>query len=191
MAILSGTFETHYARWARKAPTKKPRRDGRPGLSFAVQRSGGAPRAVCQAECSGGNLRGGTKRPAKGLRYCGLGLPPSAPQPRRLWRMGPGSGCLLPGSLEQKVPVGKPHKYRYAFGWLLRAAVMADDDPFALAERRVWDAQKIVAEQKGRIAGLRAVGASTLDAVQALSAFESNLELFTEHALLSARRRRR
>ena len=52
---------------------------------------------------------------------------------------------------------------------------MVDDDPLALAQRRIWDAQKIVAEQKRRIAGLRAVGASTLDAVQALSAFESNL----------------
>jgi len=27
-----------------------------------------------------------------------------SPQPRRLWRTGPGSGCLLPGSLERKVP---------------------------------------------------------------------------------------
>ena len=48
---------------------------------------------------------------------------------------------------------------------------MVDDDPLALAQRRVWDAQKIVAEQKRQIAGLRAVGASTLDAVQVLSAF--------------------
>jgi hypothetical protein len=71
-------------------------------------------------------------------------------------------------------------------------SIMVDDDPLALAQRRVWDAQKIVAEQKRRIAGLRAVGASTLDAVQVLSAFESNLRLFTEHrdALLSVKRRR-
>jgi hypothetical protein len=69
---------------------------------------------------------------------------------------------------------------------------MADDDPLALAQRRVWDAQKIVAEQKRRIARLRAAGAGTFEAVQALSAFESNLRLFTEHrdALLSAKRRR-
>ena len=68
---------------------------------------------------------------------------------------------------------------------------MANDDPLALAQRRVWDAQKIVAEQKRRIARLRAAGASTLDAVQALSAFESNLRLFIEHrdALLSVKRR--
>ena len=71
-------------------------------------------------------------------------------------------------------------------------SIMVDDDPLALAQRRIWDAQKIVSEQKRRIAGLRAVGASTLDAVQALSAFESNLRLFTEHrdALLSVKRRR-
>jgi len=70
---------------------------------------------------------------------------------------------------------------------------MADDDPLTLAQRRVGDAQKIVAEQKRRIARLRAAGASTFDAVQALSAFESNLRLFIEHrdALLSAKRRRR
>jgi hypothetical protein len=70
---------------------------------------------------------------------------------------------------------------------------MVDDDPLALAQRRVMDAQKIVAEQKKRIAGLRAAGASTLDAGQALSAFESNLRLFTEHrdAVLSVKRRRR
>jgi hypothetical protein len=71
-------------------------------------------------------------------------------------------------------------------------SIMVDDDPLALAQRRVGDAQKIVAEQKRRIAGLRAVGASTLDAVQVLSAFESNLRLFTEHrdALVSVKRRR-
>jgi hypothetical protein len=70
---------------------------------------------------------------------------------------------------------------------------MADDDPLALAQRRVWEAQKIVAEQKRRIAGLRATGSPTLDAVQALSAFESNLRLFMAHrdALLSVKRRKR
>ena len=78
---------------------------------------------------------------------------------------------------------------------------MADDDPLALAQRRVWDTQKVVAEQKKRIAGLRAAGASTFDAVEVLSAFKSNLRLFTEHrcgvllrrfgdALLSVKRRR-
>ena len=69
---------------------------------------------------------------------------------------------------------------------------MVDDDPLALAQRRVWDAQKVVAEQKRRIAGLRAVGALTFDAVQVLSAFESNLRLFMERrdALLSVKRRR-
>jgi hypothetical protein len=69
---------------------------------------------------------------------------------------------------------------------------MADDDPLTLAQRRVWDAQKIVAEQKRRIARLRSAGAPTFDAVQALSAFESNLRLFVEHrdALLSVKRRR-
>jgi hypothetical protein len=70
---------------------------------------------------------------------------------------------------------------------------VADDDPLALAQRRVWDAtQKVVAEQKKRIAGLHAAGASTFDAVEVLSAFESNLRLFTEHrdALLSVKRRR-
>jgi hypothetical protein len=69
---------------------------------------------------------------------------------------------------------------------------VADDDPLALAQRRVWDAQKIVAEQKRRIARLRAAGASTSGAVQALAAFESNLRLFMEHrdALLSVKRRR-
>jgi hypothetical protein len=43
--------------------------------------------------------------------------------------------------------------------------------------------------RKGRIAGLRIAGASTFDAAQALSAFESNLRLFTEHrdALLSTK----
>ena len=73
-----------------------------------------------------------------------------------------------------------------------RASVVADDDPLALAQRRVWDAQKVVAEQKRRIAGLRAAGASTFHAVQVLSVFESNLRLFTEHrdALLSVKRRR-
>jgi len=69
---------------------------------------------------------------------------------------------------------------------------MVDDDPLALAQRRVWDAQKVVAEQKRRIAGLRAAGSSTFDAVRALSAFESNLGLFMKHrdTLLSAKRRR-
>jgi hypothetical protein len=69
--------------------------------------------------------------------------------------------------------------------------MLADDDPLALAQRRVWDAQKIVAEQKRRIADLRAAGVSTSDAVQVLSAFESNLRLFMEHrdALLSVQRR--
>ena len=69
---------------------------------------------------------------------------------------------------------------------------MADDDPLVLAQRRVWNPQKVVAEQKRRIDGLRAAGASTFDAVQLLSAFESNLRLFTEHrdALLSVKRRR-
>ena len=68
--------------------------------------------------------------------------------------------------------------------------MLADDDPLALAQRRVWDAQKVVAQQKRRIAGLRAAGASTFDAVQVLSAFESNLRLFMEHrdALLSVKR---
>jgi hypothetical protein len=68
---------------------------------------------------------------------------------------------------------------------------MTDDDPFALAQRGVWDAQKIVAEQKMRIASLRAAGISTFDAVKALLAFESNLRLFMEHrdALLSVKRR--
>jgi hypothetical protein len=56
-----------------------------------------------------------------------------------------------------------------------------DDDPLALAQRRVWGAQKIVAEQKRRIAGLRIARASTFDAVRVLSTFESNLRLFTEH----------
>ena len=45
---------------------------------------------------------------------------------------------------------------------------MADDDPLTLAQRRVGDAQKIVAEQKRRIARLRSAGAPTFDAVQAL-----------------------
>ena len=49
--------------------------------------------------------------------------------------------------------------------------------------------KRVVAEQKKRIAGLRAAGASTFDAVDVLSAFESNLRLFTEHrdALLSVK----
>jgi hypothetical protein len=74
-----------------------------------------------------------------------------------------------------------------------RGSTVADDDPLALAQRRVWDAQKVVAEQKKRIASLRAVGASTFDAVQALAAFESNLRLFVERrdALLSVKRPRR
>ena len=73
-----------------------------------------------------------------------------------------------------------------------RGSIEADDDPLALVQRRVWEAQKIVAEQKRRIARLRAAGASTFEAAQALSAFESNLRLFTEHrdALLSVKRRR-
>jgi hypothetical protein len=73
----------------------------------------------------------------------------------------------------------------------VRGSIVADDEPLGLAQRRVWDAQKIVAEQKRRIAGLRAAGASTFDAVQVLSAFEANLRLFTQHrdALLSVKRR--
>ena len=69
---------------------------------------------------------------------------------------------------------------------------MGDDDPLALAQRRVWEAQRVVAEQKKQIAGLRAAGARTFDAVQALSAFESNLRLFVEYrdALLSVKQRR-
>ena len=31
-----------------------------------------------------------------------------------------------------------------------RGSIVADDDPLALAQRRVWDAQKVVAEQKKR-----------------------------------------
>ena len=31
-----------------------------------------------------------------------------------------------------------------------RASIVTDDDPLALAQRRVWDAQEIVAEQKKR-----------------------------------------
>jgi hypothetical protein len=69
---------------------------------------------------------------------------------------------------------------------------LADDDPLALAQRRVWEAQTIVAEQKKRIADLRASGISALEAVKALSAFEANLRLFSEHrdALLAVKRRR-
>ena len=59
---------------------------------------------------------------------------------------------------------------------------MADDDPLTLAQRRVWGAQKIVAEQKTRIAGLRASKAPTFDAVQAPSAYEFNPRLFTNIA---------
>src|SRR5262249_8747376 len=69
-----------------------------------------------------------------GLRYCGQGLHPSSPPAPKALAHGPWQYCLLPGSLEQKIPAiaaGKPHKYRYAFGWLLRAAVMAADDPLA------------------------------------------------------------
>jgi hypothetical protein len=74
----------------------------------------------------------------------------------------------------------------------LTNSVMTDEDPLALGQRRVWEAQKIVAEQKMRIARLRAAGVSTFDAVKALSAFESNLRLFMEHRdpLLSLKRRR-
>jgi hypothetical protein len=73
-----------------------------------------------------------------------------------------------------------------------RGGIVVDDDPLALAQRRVWEAQKIVAEQKKRIARLRAVGASTFHAAHVLSAFESNLRLFVEHrdALLAVKRRR-
>jgi len=67
-----------------------------------------------------------------------------------------------------------------------------DDDPLALAQRRVWQAQRIVSEQKKRIAHLRASGASTWEAVTALYAFETNLRLFREYreSLLSVKRRR-
>jgi hypothetical protein len=32
-----------------------------------------------------------------------------------------------------------------------RGGIVVDDDPLALAQRRVWEAQKIVAEQKKRL----------------------------------------
>ena len=82
------------------------------------------------------------------------------------------------------------HSRRQRISPAPRDSMLADDDPLALAQRRVWDAQKVVAQQKRRIAGLRAAGASTFDAVQVLSAFDSNLRLFMEHrdALLSVKR---
>jgi hypothetical protein len=52
-----------------------------------------------------------------------------------------------------------------------RGSIVVDDDPLALAQRRVWEAQKIVAEQKRRIARLRAAGASTFDAVSLIWTF--------------------
>ena len=72
-----------------------------------------------------------------------------------------------------------------------RGSIVADD-PLALAQRRVSDAQKTVAEQIRQIVRFRAAGASTLEAVQALSVFESNLRRFVEHrdALLSVMRPR-
>jgi hypothetical protein len=68
---------------------------------------------------------------------------------------------------------------------------VVDDDPVALAQRRVWEAQQIVGEQKGR-----SLAFALLELRHSMPhkprQLLTNLRLFREHrdALLSAKRRR-
>jgi len=57
----------------------------------------------------------------------------------------------------------------------------ADDDPLSKARRHVQEGRRIVWEQKGRIARIRAAGLDSADAEQTLRVLEANLKLFEEH----------
>ena len=66
---------------------------------------------------------------------------------------------------------------------------MDDDHDLCRAEEHVAEGRRIVQQQKGRIARLRAAGADTWDAERALRLFESNLRRFEEHRdILKARK---
>jgi hypothetical protein len=52
-----------------------------------------------------------------------------------------------------------------------------DNDQLILAQHRVTKALQLVADQKARIEYLRAAGANTMDAEQALRLFKRNLEI--------------
>jgi hypothetical protein len=56
-----------------------------------------------------------------------------------------------------------------------------DDDSLNKARRHVAEGQRIVSEQRGLIARLRAAGFDTLDAERTLRVLEENLKVFQEH----------
>jgi hypothetical protein len=55
------------------------------------------------------------------------------------------------------------------------------EEELVKARRRVEEAQRIVWEQKGRIARLQAVGFDTLSTEKTLRLLEANLQTFREH----------
>ncbi len=57
----------------------------------------------------------------------------------------------------------------------------ADNDHLNKARHYVEEAQRLVWEQKGRIARLRVAGFDTLSAEQILRLLEANLKIFQEH----------
>jgi hypothetical protein len=57
-----------------------------------------------------------------------------------------------------------------------------DDDSLNKARRLVAEGQRIVWEQKGLIARIRAAGFDTADAERTLRVLEENLKAFQEHS---------
>ena len=55
------------------------------------------------------------------------------------------------------------------------------DDLLSTIERRIEEARRMVTEQKGRIARLKAAGTDTSLAEKTLSALEANLMIFQKH----------
>ena len=56
-----------------------------------------------------------------------------------------------------------------------------EDDALAKAQRHIEEGRRLVWEQKGLIARLKASGADTRNAEQTLRVLESNLAMFEEH----------
>ena len=59
------------------------------------------------------------------------------------------------------------------------------DDLLSTIERRIEEARRMVTEQKGRIARLKAAGTDTSLAEKTLSALEANLMRFQKHKCVS------
>jgi hypothetical protein len=67
---------------------------------------------------------------------------------------------------------------------LSRYSLRIADDPesdLAMAVRHVAEGRRIVAQQRERIARLKAAGHPTLDHEQTLQIFETNLRIFENH----------